>query len=445
MRFWRVLLLIVLAALAFRVGYVLVTKIDQQQQGDEVYYNVAANQLARGNWFTDPRDGSQTAQHPPLTAIALAPTSWVNEQFDEDGNHVLSQRLTMAVFGAGVVVVIALIGRTVARDRAGLIAAAIAALYPNLWMNDGLIMSETLATAAVAAAILLAYRFGRTPTWLNALWVGATIGIAMLARAELGLLLPLMVLPVALFARALGVGRRVVLFVVACLATLVVVSPWLIANLTRFDKPVLFSSNDGLTICGANNDGAYYGSGTGLWAIQDCGEYNPKSLKEQGLEASTLSNDLRQKGLDYIADHLDRLPVVVAARVGRVWSLYAPGYMATYNHFEGRESWASWLGFATFWLLVPFTVAGAVILRRRRVPITPLLAQFVVVTVTAVVVYGLVRFRIPAEVSIVVLSAVTVDRLFGPRPEMEPQRAVQSPDATAGGSPRPFVLTENYW
>ena len=76
MRFWRVLLLIVLAALAFRVGYVLVTKIDQRQQGDEVYYNVAANQVARGNWFTDPRDGSQTAQHPPLTALALAPTSY---------------------------------------------------------------------------------------------------------------------------------------------------------------------------------------------------------------------------------------------------------------------------------------------------------------------------------------------------------------------------------
>ena len=49
--------------------------------------------------------------------------------------------------------------------------------------------------------------------------------------------------------------------------------------------------------------------------------------------------------------------------------------------------------------------------RRRKVPITPLVAQFVVVTVTAVAIYGLVRFRIPAEVSIVVLSAVAVDRL----------------------------------
>jgi 4-amino-4-deoxy-L-arabinose transferase-like glycosyltransferase len=343
-----------------------------------------------------------------------------------------------------VVVLIALIARTVAGDRAALLAAVIAALYPNLWMNDGLIMSETLATGAVALAILLAYRLGRQPTWPNAAWLGAAIGIAMLARAELGLLLLFMVLPVAWFASALTVGRRLVLFVVACAGALVVVSPWLIANLTRFDEPVLFSTNDGLTICGANNDGSWYGDGTGLWANQGCGAYD-EPLRKLGLEASTLSNDLRQQGLDYIGDHLDRLPVVVVARVARVWSLYAPGYMADYNRGEGREVWASWLGFASFWLLVPFTVAGAVILRRRKVPITPLMAQFVLVTFTAAVIYGLVRFRVPAEVSIVVLSAVAVDRLVGLRPVMPSRRAVQSRDATVGDSLRPFALTEHDW
>ena len=73
MRFWRALLLIVLAALALRVGYVALAKHDEPRLGDQIYYNVAANQLARGNGFTDPRDGTQTAQHPPLTAIALTP------------------------------------------------------------------------------------------------------------------------------------------------------------------------------------------------------------------------------------------------------------------------------------------------------------------------------------------------------------------------------------
>ena len=85
--------------------------------------------------------------------------------------------------------------------------------------------------------------------------------------------------------------------------------------------------------------------------------------------------------------------------------------MAEYNAGEGREEWASWLGFASFWVMVPFAVYGGVSMRRRRVPLTPLVAQFVMVTVTAIVIYGLVRFRVPAEVALVVLAAVGVDGL----------------------------------
>jgi 4-amino-4-deoxy-L-arabinose transferase-like glycosyltransferase len=408
-RFWRILLLIVLGAFALRVGYVLLAKRHEPLVGDQLYYNAQANTLARGHGFTDFRDGSQTAEHPPLTALALTPTSWVMERFDPGGSHVLAQRLTMTIFGAAVVLLIGLIGRRVAGDRAGLLAAGIAAVYPNLWVNDGLVMSETLATLAVALAILLAYRFIRATTWANAAWLGAACGLAMLARAELGLLLPVMVLPVALFLKRRSLKQQLLLFLVACVAALAVTSPWLIANLTRFDKPVLFSTNDGLTICGANLHRTWYGSGTGLWALDCAGFPVPKG------DRSVTSDALRSDGLRFIRDHLARLPVVVAVRIARVWSLYAPGQMASYNVNEGRDAGVSWAGFVTFWLLVPCAAVGAVMLRRRRVPITPLIAQFVVVTITAAAIYGLVRFRVPAEVSLVVLAAVAVDAWLGGR------------------------------
>ena len=268
-RFWRILLLIVLAALALRVGYVLLAKRHEPALGDQIYYVAQANTLARGDGFTDPRDGSQTAEHPPLTALALTPTAWAAEHLSSGGDHVLAMRLTMTFFGAAVVLVIGLLGRAVAGNRVGLVAAAIAAVYPNLWMNDGLVMSETLATLAVALAILLTYRFIRSPRPATAAWVGVAIALAMLARAELGLLLPLMVLPVALMLKALPVTRQLLLFLLTCVVSLAVVSPWLIANLSRFDEPTLFSTNDGLTLCGANLDRTWYGDGTGVWAL-DC-------------------------------------------------------------------------------------------------------------------------------------------------------------------------------
>ena len=401
-RFWRILLLIVLAALALRVGYVLLAKRHEPALGDQIYYVSQANTLARGDGFTDPRDGSQTAEHPPLTALALTPTAWVAEQLSPGGDHLLALRLTMTIFGTAVVLVIGLLGRSVAGARAGLLAAAIAAVYPNLWVNDGLVMSEALATLSVALAILLTYRFIRAPRPSTAAWVGVAIGMAMLARAELGLLLPLMVLPVVLMLKALPFSRQVLLFLLTCAVSLVVVSPWLVANLTRFEEPVLFSTNDGLTLCGANLHNTWYGEGTGVWAL-DCASYPVKGDRSQ------VSNTLRHDGLTFIKDHLSRLPAVIAVREARVWNLYAPGFMANYNVNEGRDVEVSWAGFFAFWILVPCAVVGAVMLRRRRVPITPLVAQFVIVVVIAAAIYGLVRFRIPAEVSLVVLAAVAVD------------------------------------
>ena len=165
----------------------------------------------------------------------------------------------------------------------------------------------------------------------------------------------------------------------------------------------MFSVNDGLTICGANLHRTYYGDGTGLWALDCISHPVPQG------DRSVVSNALRSDGLHFIRDHLGRLPVVVAVRIARVWSLYAPGQMANYNVNEGRDVAVSWAGFFAFWIVVPCAVVGGVRLRRRKVPITPLVAQFVIVTVTAAAIYGIPRFRTPAEVSLVVLAAVAVD------------------------------------
>jgi len=103
-------------------------------------------------------------------------------------------------------------------------------------------MSEALATLSVALAILLTYRFLRAPKPSTAAWVGVAVGVAMLARAELGLLLPLMVLPVVLMLQALPFKRQILLFLLTCAVSFVVVCPWLVANLTRFDTCPLFSA-----------------------------------------------------------------------------------------------------------------------------------------------------------------------------------------------------------
>jgi len=406
-RFWRILLLIALAALALRVGYVAFAKTNQPIHGDQLFYNAEANRLARGDGFLEPfdpqalsrgviREGKDpAADHPPLTVIVLAPVSFVTSQ------ALIPQRLTMSVLGTGAVVVIGLLARRLAGDRAGWIAAGIAAVYPNLWVNDGLIMSETLATLVVALALLYAYRLIREPSVWNALIVGALCGLGALTRAELVLLVPLLAVPAALVARSVASAQRWKLTGIGVLAAAVLIAPWVGYNLARFDEPTYLSTNDGIALLGSNCDSVYFGDGIGLTDLKCLGP-NPRG------DQSVDSKIYRDRAFDYIRDHKKRAVLVAFARVGRTWSLFRPWDMVSYNKGEGREGWVTTLGLIAYYPLLIAAVAGWVVMRRRRRRSWPLLVPVLIVTIASAATYGQTRFRVPAEPTLVVLAAVAI-------------------------------------
>src|SRR4029079_17123691 len=114
--------------------------------------------------------------------------------------------------------------------------------------------------------------------------------------------------------------------------------------------------------------------------------------------------------------------------VGRVWDLYRPFQNTEFSKIEGRPKWVSTLGLLNYWAMLPFAVWGVVALRRRKVILLPLLIQVVSVTVTAAYAYGVVRFRAPAEVALVVRAAVGIDALLRRRWPVEP-----GPSEASGG------------
>jgi uncharacterized membrane protein YfcA len=63
-------------------------------------------------------------------------------------------------------------------------------------------------------------------------------------------------------------------------------------------------------------------------------------------------------------------------------------------------------------LALPFAVVGAAALRRRGVTLLPMLVPIVAVTITAAATFGLTRYRVPADVVIVVLAALGLDLLW---------------------------------
>jgi 4-amino-4-deoxy-L-arabinose transferase-like glycosyltransferase len=417
-RFARNLALVAIVAFAWRAGYTITvlndlpepspTHIGLARSFDEYYYQNTARYLTEGIYFKEPLFGStelEAAEHPPLTSLFLAPVALVTDS-------ELALRLAVSVAGVGVVVLAGSIGRAVAGPRVGIVAAVLAAAYPNLWVNDGLLMSETFGALLSAAVIYATYRLVASPGWRWAAAVGVLLGLAMLSRDELALFAPLLVAPATLLIRDLDLRSRLRLVAVSALAAAVVIAPWVGYNLARFEKPVILGYSDGATLLGANCDTTYSGELFGFWDGR-CAAV--AELEEQSRDAE----EKRSLAFEYIEDHTRRLPAVVVARQGRMWSVYRPLQMAEMNQAEGRPEWASVAGVVMFWALVPVAIVGAVRLRRGGVPLVPLVAPFVVVVVIAAISYGLVRLRVPAEVPLVVLGAVglvaVADRALGRR------------------------------
>ncbi|MEA2443753.1 MAG: hypothetical protein QOJ12_1045, partial [Thermoleophilales bacterium] len=68
-----------------------------------------------------------------------------------------------------------------------------------------------------------------------------------------------------------------------------------------------------------------------------------------------------------------------------------------------------------FWALAIAAVYGAVLLRRRGVPIWPLAAAAALALLATLGGYGVPRFRQPADIAVVVLAGVALDALVARR------------------------------
>ena len=408
----------------FRVAYVLVVKRHDSLVGDEPYFHLTANWLTEGFGFTAaPHSGIPSALHPPLYSLALTPATWISS-----GTAVLAQRLTGAVIGAASVITVGYLGRAVDGARIGVIAALVAAVSPTIWINDGVVMSESLATLVVVCCLLLTYRYVRRPTFGNAAWLGVACGLAALTRGELILLVPLLGVTAVWGGRRTGGVRPVAGCVCVVGVALVVLAPWVAFNLSRFEQPVYVSSNLGGTLCGANNRLTYGGSEVGLWDRGGC----PTSATRP-VDQSELNDFWTTQSIDYARDHMSRLPFVAVARLARIVGVFAPGQMVTFEaDTGGRPRVASWLAYGVSLLLVPVGAYGYVVLRRRRAFVAPLVVMIGLTLLVALALHGDVRYRVPADVALVVFAAGGVDAFSSRR---SPRSGVDRPTARRPPAP----------
>jgi 4-amino-4-deoxy-L-arabinose transferase-like glycosyltransferase len=397
LRFPAGLALIALFGLILRLAYALIVLHKTPVGGDGLEFHILANQLAGGDGYVQPLIVSPghvpTADKPPLYPLLLALPSLVGWK------SLVAHRVVSCLMGAALVAGVGLLGRRVGGERVGLLAAALAAAYPLLVVLDGSLRSESLYAPLIAFTLLAAYRLVDRPGFGRAAVLGALVGLAALTRSEALVLGGLLLVLVALrLPRPAGLKYTATMSVVAVL----VLVPWVARNWHEFGQPVL-STNSGSLAYGANCHAAYYSGQIGSWPCY------PRLAVAPGRDEADVSADLRDTGLTYAHDHAGRLPAVAAVRLLRSFDFWSPVEATRLEAGIGdRDLNVYRAGVAVYYLLLPLAVAGAVMLRRRGEPLGILLAPFALVVVVSIFGYGTPRFRVPAEIPLVVLAAVAL-------------------------------------
>ena len=397
--FWRWLGLITAGGLTLRVVIIVLSR-HEKVNGDGYEWSAQGNLNAAGHWFVSPMTLRPDALRPPAWAIVLTIWAWI-------GQHSwISQQILACIIGSATVLLIGVCGRRVAGDRVGLLAAGLGAGYAGLWVYERPILSETLLLPEIAVFLLLVYRFRSAPSLRRCAVLGGMCGIMAMTRSEQILIFPLVVLPVVLGVNWGNWRRAITWIVVAVVVLLLVLMPWTIFNLGRFQRPVLLSNGFGPAVATANCQPAYYGPDIGYGELSCLYPF-------YGGDQSISDGEYLHNGLRYAEGHLSRVPLVVFAREGRTFGFWNPFQQTTIDaQWMGTWVGVTRLEMISYWLLLVPAAIGAVALRRRRVLLYPLLAFVVTVVVAVGTGIGDPRYRAAAEVPLVLLAGAGIDNLI---------------------------------
>jgi 4-amino-4-deoxy-L-arabinose transferase-like glycosyltransferase len=367
----RVGLAALLAILLIGIGL----RVDYAWDGREPVYDatayaaIAAN-LEQGNGFTVGAAATQPSSNyspglPLLAAGAYEVTGGVHER---------TARVLLALIGSLAVLFTYLIGRRLSGPAAGLIGAAVIAIYPALLEYQGMLMGEPLATTLLSGSVLAIFWADARETHPARRWLlpGVLLGALALVRPEyLGVAL---LLGIVVLARRLGDDRRAALAQAAVLlaGVALVVAPWTIRNVVALDRVVPISTGGGQVLfAGAYlpSDGNPEKVGAEVVARHP-GLFKPSDVQKLRLEqilarlASQRYPDLEtdqalsRMGHEQLWDDISEEPLeyagFVATKIGRIWS-HGP------RDVMREPVWA-----ALHWALVGFGLLGLCLLAWRR-------------------------------------------------------------------------------
>jgi 4-amino-4-deoxy-L-arabinose transferase-like glycosyltransferase len=421
--------LIVLLAVAVRIA-VIAADEGYSPANDSFEYDYYARSIAAGEGY--PRSGYLLYGGPTAVRGPGYPY-FLGAVYSVSADSVTAGRLAGALLGGLAVLLLYLLASRIWGRRAGLLAAALAAVFPPLVLLSRELLSESLFIVLELAALLCVLNFRRSGGELRwALAAGALCGLAVLTR-NIGVILLLGVALGLWSLRPRLAGRAVLPPVLAVICAALVVLPWTLRNAAEFGRFIPVTTSAGLTSAGIYNqsslDKSRHGGTPGSWRFpqqiaEDAGLFTNPSLDEGDVDAT-----LRRRAREFALDHPGYVAEASAWNLLRLFEIVGGSVVDV----EGRPLNDRGIGSATrtvdrigLALGAALAMVGVIAIVRsrrkvepgagetRRIPHGPLYLWLVpiLMIVTAAPLGGLPRYRLPADPFLLILAAIGLAYLW---------------------------------
>ena len=295
----RGLLLIAAVAGAARLALILAS-LHFTLFGDPADYERHAHSIAAGHGFPATivaSAGTPSAFRPPGYPYALGALYAVL------GQHPQAGRALSALLGVIAVVLLAYLARALWDQRTGLLAGAIAAVFPPLVDLNASLLSEALFVPLELGFALALVALARRPQTLGwALAAGALAALAALTRSVADAWV-LVAVAVAAFAAGVRGRSRWLAGAAVALAFGAALAPWTVRNLERLHAFVPVTTESGFTLAGQYNPQAGADDGyEAVWRLpfevpQIDAALRPLYRRRGGVDEVQLDAALRRAGL----------------------------------------------------------------------------------------------------------------------------------------------------
>lgn len=416
-RRWIVPAAIAVVALVLRVGAIGADS-GYRPANDAFEYDYLARSISDGDGY--PRSGyllqgGPTAVRGPAYPILLGAV------YALSGDSLTAGRLAGAVLGMLTVLLIYLLAKRIWGRRVGIVAAALAAVFPPLVLLSRDLLSESLFIPLELGALLCVLNFRRSGGALRwALAAGVLCGLAALTRnTALALLLAV---PLGVWTLQPPFQPRALLAPVLVLAiAALALAPWTLRNFAEFGRFVPLTTSTGITAGGVYNNASYRDPDShGAWRDpQLVPEFTPLFVTP-GIDEAEVDETLRGDASSFAWQH----PAYVAEAFA--WNLIRMFEIAGGSVVNGRgiaiedrgigsaDPVSERIGLA---LAALFAVLGAVAIVRSqrnagsgppRIPRGPLFlwAVPVLTILLTALLNGLPRDRLPADPFLLILAAI---------------------------------------